>query len=307
LYERNDLEGAQEVLSKTIRIGENADRIVNLVRAWQLLACVHQALGEPEQTRRLMAQADELFQQPSPRAQVMHQIEYEYYRLRCLFFQQNLRAVLQWAVEYETRRGAVTSPWAVLNELMYAQMLLADDQPDLALPILKTCQETARSSGADRWKLQSLSLQALGYQKIGDLASALDSLRAALDLAEPEGYIRTFVEYGAPMQHLLKLAVERGAAPGYVSRLLAAFPGNEGELNSVEPLEAARQSLVEPLTDQERSILRLMAAGLSHREIASELYLSINTVKWHTTHIYSKLGVHRRAHAVSRARELNIL
>ena len=70
---------------------------------------------------------------------------------------------------------------------------------------------------------------------------------------------------------------------------------------------AAYQPLLEPLTDQELRVLRLMAAGLSHRDIASELYLSVNTIKWHTTHIYSKLGVHRRAHAISQARELGII
>ena len=69
----------------------------------------------------------------------------------------------------------------------------------------------------------------------------------------------------------------------------------------------AGQPPLEPLTDQELSILRLMSAGLSHSEIARELYLSINTVKWHTTHIYGKLGVHRRAHAVTHAKELGIL
>lgn len=307
LYERNDLEGALEVLSKAIRIGVNADRIVNLVRAHQLLAQDYQALGEPEQALRLMAQADELFQQPSPRAQVMHQIEYDYYRLRFLLFQQDLRSAQKWAVEYETRRGAVTSPWSVLNELMYAQVLLGDGQPDRALPILKTCEEATRSYDADGWRLQSLLLQALCYQEIGGIENSLDWLHTPLDLAEPEDYIRTFVDYGAPMQRLLKFAAEHGVAPGYISRLLAAFPADEGEMSSVEPREAARQPLVEGLTDQERSILRFMAAGLSHREIASELFLSINTVKWHTTHIYSKLGVHRRAHAVERARELNIL
>jgi LuxR family maltose regulon positive regulatory protein len=96
--------------------------------------------------------------------------------------------------------------------------------------------------------------------------------------------------------------------PEYVTRLLSAFSTDVGEKESKKPqMASSSQLLVEPLTDQELSILKLMSAGLSHSEIASELYLSLNTVKWHSTNIYGKLGVHRRAHAVARARELEIL
>ena len=84
---------------------------------------------------------------------------------------------------------------------------------------------------------------------------------------------------------------------------LAAFEEGMTKLTG----RTVHQSLVEPLTDQEIGILRLMSAGLSHSEIASELFISINTVKWHSSNIYGKLGVHRRAHAVSRARELEII
>jgi LuxR family maltose regulon positive regulatory protein len=307
-YERNDLDGALEVLSKTIQIGEKVDRIVNVIRARQLLAQVYQALGDQEEAANLMEQADKLFRQTTPRYQVMHQIEYEYYRLRCLLFQQNMWSALQWAIDYAKRRATITNPWALLNELVYASVLLADGRPDQALPILKTCEASARSYGAAGWVIQSLSLQSLCYQETQDFESALESLRGALDLAEPEGHVRTFVACGAPMQRLLHRVVTPSVASDYVAKLLAAFPVEQGEKVWAEPRKTAiQQPLVEPLTERETNILRLMGAGLSHHEIASELYLSINTIKWHTTHIYGKLGVHRRAHAVSRARELGIL
>lgn len=202
----------------------------------------------------------------------------------------------------------INNPWALVEELVYANVLLADGRPDQALPFLKTCEVSARSYGAGGWVIQSFSLQSLCYQETQDFESALESLRGALELAEPEGYVRTFVDQGPPMQHLLQLAVAHGIATDYVPRLLAAFPVEQGEKVWAEPRKTAiQQPLVEPLTERETNILRLMGAGLSHHEIASELYLSINTIKWHTTHIYGKLGVHRRAHAVSRARELGIL
>ncbi len=307
-FERNDLDGALEVLSKTIQIGEIADKVVNVIRARQLLARVYQALGNQEEVANLMIQADELFKQTSPRYQVMHQIEYEYYRVRCLLFQQSTWGALQWADDYAKRREPVNNPWALLNELVYAHVLLIDGRPDQALSILKPCEDSARSYGARGWVVQNLALQSLCCHATNDLEGALELLRSALSLAEPEGYVRTFVDYGLPMEQLLQLTAVRGIAADYVAKLLAAFPAADVEKGSIElGKPSPHQPLIEPLTDREISVLRLMAANLSHREIADELYLSTNTVKWHTTHIYGKLGVHRRAHAVSRAQELGIL
>ena len=308
LYERNDFDGALELLSRTIEIGKSADKIVNLVRARQLLARVYCGLGDPEEAKLLMKQADELFLQSSPRYQVMHRIEYAYYRVRCLLFQHKTQAALQWADEYKTRREVIKNPWAILNELVYAQVLLADGKPDQALPVLKTCEDSARSFEAGGWVIQSLALQALCYQAIDDMENALDCLRSVFSLAEPQGYIRTFVDFGLPMQRLLGQAAKVNIFPEYMTRLLTAFPTDAEEKKSIKTQNAtSEQPLIESLTEQELSILRLMAAGLSHNEIASELYLSLNTIKWHSTNIYGKLGVHRRAHAVARARELEIL
>ena len=307
-YERNNQTETLEFLSKTIHIGEEADRIVNVIRARQLLARTYCALGDQEEADILMWQAEELFKQSSPRYQVMHQIEYEYYRIRCLLFQQNLQPALEWADSYQNRRNSVKNPWTLLSELAYAHILLSDGKPDQALPILNTIEEAARSYGAGGWVIQSLTLQALCYQALKDPERALGALSNAFSLAEPDGYIRTFIDYGEFMRQLLNLALERGLAPDYVHKLLDAFPPKDYEKNKTEPQRVlAGKSLIEPLTEQELSILRLMSAGLSHSEIARELYLSINTVKWHTTHIYGKLGVHRRAHAVTRAKELGIL
>lgn len=308
LYERNDLEAALEILSKTIQIGETADKVVNVIRARLLLAQIHQAHGNPEKVTDLMEQAVGLFQQSNYRHQAMRKKEYDYYSVRCLLFQQNVRTALQWAEEYEKKRGEINDPWALLNELVYAHVLLASGRPDQALPILGTTHESARSCGANRWVIQSQALQSLCYHATNDLEGALELLRKALDLAKPEGYIRTFVDYGLPMQQLLQLAAVRGIASDYVAKLLAAFPAAKGEKGSIEPGKPSpRQPLIEPLTDREITILRLMAANLSHREIADELYLSTNTIKWYTSRIYSKLGVHRQSNAVTRAQELGIL
>jgi LuxR family maltose regulon positive regulatory protein len=128
-------------------------------------------------------------------------------------------------------------------------------------------------------------------------------------LAAPEGYVRTFVDHGLPMQRLLGAAAAHGLASDYVAFLLSAFPST---LSNDEPPSRGTgfldcNSLVEPLSDKELSMLRLMAAGRSNREIGDTLFLSVNTVKVYATRLYSKLAVHRRGEAVARAQELGLL
>jgi LuxR family maltose regulon positive regulatory protein len=149
--------------------------------------------------------------------------------------------------------------------------------------------------------IKILALQALAFQTEGDSEQALSVLERALSLAEPEGYVRTFIDEGEPMARLLRLALSRGIAPDYVARLLAAL-GEEAELAS-----RAMESLIEPLTERELEVLRLIVAGLSNPEIAEELFIAVSTVKSHVNHIYGKLTVENRVQAASRARTLNLV
>jgi len=153
--------------------------------------------------------------------------------------------------------------------------------------------------------LEILVLRALAHQARGDRTAALSTLEQALLLAESEGYMRLFVDEGTPMLALLRLAQARGMVPGYVATLLAAF----GEQTRVNPaLHTARpRSLVEPFTEREREVLRLLLDGASNREIARHLVLSVNTVKKHVYNICGKLGVQSRTQAIVRARTLNLL
>jgi LuxR family maltose regulon positive regulatory protein len=128
-----------------------------------------------------------------------------------------------------------------------------------------------------------------------------------LTLAEPEGYVRLFVDEGQPMVHLLALALAHGIAPEYVARLLAAFPDGMRPVAGRAILAPLPQPLLEPLSERELEVLRLMAGGLTYREIADHLIISINTVRHHTRNIHGKLGAHRRAEALARARDLGLL
>jgi LuxR family maltose regulon positive regulatory protein len=134
----------------------------------------------------------------------------------------------------------------------------------------------------------------------------MTTLERALTLAEPEGFIRIFVDEGPLMARLLYEALTRGIAPDNVSRLLAAFPVAEPGQTDLQKTQAPHSVLVEPLSDREIEVLQLIAEGLTNPEIATRLYLSLNTVKAHTRNIYGKLGVNNRTQAGARARTLGI-
>ena len=136
------------------------------------------------------------------------------------------------------------------------------------------------------------------------MRAALVPLERALTLAEPEGYVRMFVDEGPRMVALLQAAAKRGIAPGYVQRLLADFhPGTAAG----EPRARQNSIEIEPLSERELDVLRLLATDLDGPEIASQLMVSLNTMRTHTKSIYTKLGVNSRRAAVHRAEELALL
>ena len=139
-------------------------------------------------------------------------------------------------------------------------------------------------------------LQALAHQARGDTVAALLPLGRALTLAEPEDYVRIFTDEGPPMGALLAAAAQRGTATAYVRRLLTS-------LGATSARPAAAAGVVEPLSDRELDVLRLLATDLGGPDIARELVLSLNTVRTHTKNIYTKLGVNNRRAAVRRAEE----
>ena len=161
----------------------------------------------------------------------------------------------------------------------------------------------------------ALVLQALILQAQGDTATALAALARALALAEPEGYVRVFVDEGEPMAALLAQAARhRASVAAYATRLLAAFPktmdderGTMKELSVVQSSAFSLQPLVEPLSERELEVLRLLAEGHDNAAIARALVVAVSTVKSHVNHIFGKLGVGNRLEAVLRARQLNLV
>lgn len=170
--------------------------------------------------------------------------------------------------------------------------------------LLERLLQAAEQGGRVGSVIEILALQALAHEACGHTSLALAPLERALSLAEPEGYVWVFVDEGSPMVHLLQEAASRGMAPDRVTGLSAAFPFTRPDRAS--PSEARCQG-IELLSTREIDVLQHIAAGLTNREIATRLYLSLYTVKAHARSIYDKLDAHSRTQAAARARDLGIL
>ena len=171
------------------------------------------------------------------------------------------------------------------------------------MALLEPLVAAAKQRGRARWIIEMLMLTALVFYAMGQTAQALSTLEQALTLAEPGGYMRTFIDEGPLMARLLYEAAEHGIAPEYTRKLLASFTAPDPADSPKDPPE----EMIEPLSERELEVLLLIAEGFSNREIAGRLFLSPNTVKVHTRNIYSKLGVNNRTQAAAKARALGLV
>lgn len=190
-----------------------------------------------------------------------------------------------------------------------ARVHLAHGEPSAARALLEPLHRQMEAKGWVDEQLKGMVLEAIALQTLGDVDKAVEVLGDALALAEPGGFIRIFVDEGPPMAQLLSETLARGIRPAYTGKLLAALEVErlKGEQKSRPPLIASAQSLIEPLSKRELEILRLVAQGLSNREISERLFIALVTVKVTNGRIFEKLQVQRRTEAVARAHELGLL
>jgi LuxR family maltose regulon positive regulatory protein len=171
---------------------------------------------------------------------------------------------------------------------------------------LESFRQQIEARGWADEQLRAMVLQAVAFHLKGEKAPAVQVLAEALALAEPGGFIRIFVDEGAPMAHLLSEAATHGIMPDCVGKLLAVFKAEE-QKSKDKSYQPAAIPLSEPLSQREFEVLHLIAQGLTNREISERLFLALDTVKGHNRIIFSKLQVQRRTEAVARARELGLL
>jgi LuxR family maltose regulon positive regulatory protein len=223
----------------------------------------------------------------------------------------NLAAAVPWAETSGLHADDNDLPY--LREMEYltlARVFIAQHRTEDALRLLARMLPTAEAGGRMGRVIEILMLQALALQAQGVSAEAFAALDQALTLAEPQGYVRTFVDEGEPLRLLLQRMKAEGRSPSmndYMNKLLAAFATPEGQSAKVHPSTFNLQPPVEPLRDRELEVLSLIAEGRSNQEIADKLILGLSTVKTHVNNLFRKLDVSSRTQAIARARELGLL
>jgi LuxR family maltose regulon positive regulatory protein len=300
LYEWNDLEAAERCLQEGLDLLRRGGIGAHFGNLYSMLAQTEQALGDHEGARSTIERAVQTAQGANIPRLVIQALAYQ---ARIWLAQGELVSARRWAHDY--RRIGATEYIREFEDCTLARILLADNQPGEALALLNGMVSSAEGGGRRGSLIEILALRALARQALGEESAAVDDLARALDLAEPERYVRTFVDMGEPMAVLLRQAASRGFSPAYASKLLAAI-GDEGG-RGLTPAPSRTQPLVERLSDRELEVLQLLAEGLSNPEIGQRLFISLPTVKSHTRNIYGKLDVHSRKQAVAQARALGIL
>jgi len=302
--ERDDLEAARRHLAASTELGEHAGLPQNRHRWLVATARVRAAEGDLGTAVDLLGEAarryvGDMFPDVRPIAAL---------RARVWLAQGRVGKALDWARE----RGLSADDEPVylrefehvtLARTLLAQHADADDERSLSdttrlLDRLLAAAEAGARTGS---VIEILVLRSLALQAAGDVPGAVDSLTRATTLAEPEGYVRVFVDEGPPIVSLLEAVAEQGRRPTYAGRLLTALDGPHD--GAPEP----RQGLVDPLSVRELDVLRLLCSDLDGPGIARELFVSVNTVRTHTRNIYAKLGVNSRRTAVRRAADLDLL
>jgi LuxR family maltose regulon positive regulatory protein len=221
----------------------------------------------------------------------------------------DLDRATRWAQELDLKEPHGTPFAHEREEVARARILLAKKLPTLALLRLEPVLQ--RATTGQRWGhvIEIRLLQALAHQMCHEVPQALSILSEAIRLGEPEGYIRSFVDEGTPMEALLYQLHKRDRKSGltpYLDTLLAAFQ-QESKAHRQAGERTKAQPLPEPLSERELQVLQLIEEGASNQEIAQELVIAIDTVKRHVSHIFAKLGVNNRLQAVIQARELHLL
>jgi LuxR family maltose regulon positive regulatory protein len=302
LYERNRLEEALSHIMEGIYLGQQLISTQSLATGLATLAWIRQAMGNPVGAREAMEEAEQVM--PNPEIVVLHNpVPAE--RARLSLVQSDLKEAVRWVEERGLNEDDEPNYARELEYLVLARTLLSRNLPDRALALLEHLEAAAKAQKRVESLIKIQVLQALGFQVAGKADQAMRALAQTLMQAEPEGYIRTFVDEGPHMAALLHEAASRGVTPDYVARLLAAFPSiNHG----IQPSSsAATFPFNEPLSERELEILRLLAGGASNQEIAKFLSIALTTAKKHVSNIIRKLGVNNRTQAVSRGRDLGLL
>ena len=298
-YLQNDLPEALTHAQMAVDLSQD-NRVLH--QAHLTLTRIHAARGDSNEARAAMRKVEEIMSEWGPGA--LHNLAG--LKIRFALFTGDLASAERWQETFDPQIGD-RFPYNfefLLFTLVRTRIALGrekrnDAMLSDALKYLAQIEESAVAAGRSASVIEAQLLRALAYHVAGQPQQrVLGPLQEALKLAESQGYDRLFLDEGQPMAELLGMMEKRP----FITRLLANFPDN-----AKTPTPNTQSPLIEPLKEREIEILQRIAAGKKNKEIAVELFISHNTVLYHTKNLYGKLGVNKRTQAVAKARELGIL
>jgi len=314
--EWNNLEKADEYLSDSIELARQWNELASFDAYYPLMR-LRLAQGDVAAAREAIETAWKIANRSdlSQLDDILAELQRAYY----FVLQGNIAEVMRWAKQHGLAPGEAPRHHPARNEredyvdthlrkyeqLVLARAFILERRTGEALQLLDTLLDQARQLDRTDLLIEIQILRALAFQHAGDDDQASDVFAEALTLAEPGGYVRIFLDEGEPVTRLLHQAALRALTPAYVAKLLAASGEPANMERRVKPPHT--YALIEPLSEREQEVLRLLSRGLSNPEIARELYIAVSTVRTHCKNIYGKLGVCRRWDAVLRAQELGVI
>jgi LuxR family maltose regulon positive regulatory protein len=301
LCEWNDLEAALRLAREGLELCKHWGQADALVQGCFYLARALCAVGETDGALDVIQQAKQVARGLGR----WYAVTAGAHEARIRLAQGNMVAAARWVQESGLGVHDELNIEYFIGYLTLARILMAQGRLEETLGLLVRLFEMIEAAGAMGAAIRILVLQALMLQAQGKGDQALAALERALSLAEPEDYVRVFVDEGTPMGALLRRAAAQGIRLDYVSKLLAALESESADERRTSRL--ASLSLVKPLSERELEVLRLLTTPLSGTGIAQELVVSVNTARSHIKKIYGKLDVHTRTDAVRRAEKLGLL
>lgn len=309
--EWNQLEDAAVEIQKGLELAEEGGFILTLIDVY--LTRVRLALSQKdwEASWKYIRKAEQIARRCPTSIEIKH---LQAWQARLQLAQGNLTEAESWAetVEIEMKEAEITGPIDLIHEfilLTLARVWLAQGKTNQAAVLLERVRHGAEDAGRSGRALEAQMLLALAEQAAGNELQAMNTFTRVLTRAEPEGYVRLFIEEGEPIAKLLyKVTTHKTILlQDYAKRLLAAYLTEDTERQTLQVKSLPGDMLIEPLSQRETEVLHRMADGCGNKEIASQLVISIGTVKRHVVHILQKLGATNRTQAVTIARKLKII
>lgn len=311
--EQNDLETAERYLIQGTALVAGAITVEAdiVAQGFCALARLQQARQDTVAANRTLAELSALAQQRGYSSDVIARADAV--QAQIALAQDNLAAAVRWADSHNVLNDGTPCYPGEAVHLVLARVRIAQERTaptghhlrDI-LPLLDCLLAAAEAGGRQRSVLEICILRALTHQVQCNLDAALVELTRALTIGEPEGFVRLFVDEGEPMVELLRVAHSQDIATAYVSHLLLAFPDLASKPRDGAGDGQQQVTLVEPLSERELEVLRLLAVGASNRDIAEALVIAVPTVKKHVSNIFGKLGAGNRTQAVALAHEWDL-